>query len=316
MTYIPHIITPKAITVIIDGTPNSITSDHANFQQVDDMLTAGDFDTLRIIELMKPIVEFNQAITNSSFYRDPDGFIYLTVAGYPFRLPDQLEAEVLRVNKAAGNLQPLVNFVTKLAANPYKDVHGQLFGFLQVCGLALTVDGDFLAYKNVNEDFTDIYTGKIDNSPGQTPEMPRHAVEKNPDITCSTGLHFAAWGYLKNYHYGKKTVVLKINPADVVSIPTDYNNMKGRACKYYVLKEVEQPEELKNITVFNSSEFPQEYIIDEDDYDEDDYDYEDDYDDYYDFRDDEYEDDFNEKDLLLREAFDLVVDYFTNSNNK
>ena len=30
-------------------------------------------------------------------------------------------------------------------------------------------------------------------------------------------------------------MILKINPADVVSVPTDYNNSKGRCCKYTVV---------------------------------------------------------------------------------
>jgi hypothetical protein len=33
-------------------------------------------------------------------------------------------------------------------------------------------------------------------------------------------------------------VIVKINPRDVVSIPTDYNNAKGRACRYEVIGEV------------------------------------------------------------------------------
>ena len=33
-------------------------------------------------------------------------------------------------------------------------------------------------------------------------------------------------------------MILKINPADVVSIPTDYNGAKGRCCKYEVIAQV------------------------------------------------------------------------------
>ena len=35
-----------------------------------------------------------------------------------------------------------------------------------------------------------------------------------------------------------RTMILKINPADVVSIPTDYNNSKGRTCRYEVIGEL------------------------------------------------------------------------------
>ena len=33
-------------------------------------------------------------------------------------------------------------------------------------------------------------------------------------------------------------MILKINPRDVVSIPTDYNDSKGRCCRYEVIGEV------------------------------------------------------------------------------
>jgi hypothetical protein len=33
-------------------------------------------------------------------------------------------------------------------------------------------------------------------------------------------------------------VILKINPRDVVSIPSDYNNSKGRACRYEIAGEL------------------------------------------------------------------------------
>ena len=33
-------------------------------------------------------------------------------------------------------------------------------------------------------------------------------------------------------------MIVKISPADVVSIPSDYNNAKGRACKYEVIGEI------------------------------------------------------------------------------
>lgn len=32
--------------------------------------------------------------------------------------------------------------------------------------------------------------------------------------------------------------MVKINPRDVVAIPSDYNNAKGRTCKYHVVKEL------------------------------------------------------------------------------
>jgi hypothetical protein len=98
-----------------------------------------------------------------------------------------------------------------------------------------------LAYKKVREDYKDIHSGTMDNSVGQIVEMERNQVDDDKDRTCSTGLHFCSKDYLPYFGTGpgSRVVILKINPADVVSIPSDYNDSKGRACKYEVIGEME-----------------------------------------------------------------------------
>ena len=78
-------------------------------------------------------------------------------------------------------------------------------------------------------------TGKWDNSPGAVCEINRELVDDNPTNTCSTGLHVACFGYAKDF--GEKLVEVKVNPADVVCVPIDYNNTKMRVCRFEVLAE-------------------------------------------------------------------------------
>lgn len=115
---------------------------------------------------------------------------------------------------------------------------------MQVNNLPITKDGCFIAFKMVRADYRDIYTGTMDNSPGCVPKMKRADVDPDKDRTCSRGLHFAALEYVRNGSYGSSSngdrlMAVKINPRDVVAIPTDYNNSKGRACQYLVLKELD-----------------------------------------------------------------------------
>jgi hypothetical protein len=79
----------------------------------------------------------------------------------------------------------------------------------------------------------------MDNSIGRVVEMERNMVDDNRDNTCSAGLHFCSHSYLQSFS-GDRTVIVKIDPADVVSIPSDYNNAKGRTCRYEVIGEVER----------------------------------------------------------------------------
>ena len=79
--------------------------------------------------------------------------------------------------------------------------------------------------------------------------MERNQVDDDQNQTCSTGLHFCSQEYL-NHFGGARTVIVKINPRDVVSIPNDYNNSKGRACRYEVIGELGvDPEEAFTETV-------------------------------------------------------------------
>jgi len=115
----------------------------------------------------------------------------------------------------------------------------ELYGFLEKNNLPITPDGHFLAYKKVRNDFLDIHSGTMDNSPGTVVEMERFKVDDNKDQTCSTGLHFCGMSYLGHFGSGSdRTVIVKIDPADVVSIPSDYNGAKGRACRYEVIGEL------------------------------------------------------------------------------
>jgi hypothetical protein len=137
--------------------------------------------------------------------------------------------------------------------NPSFRAVSELYDFLEASQLPITEDGCFLAYKRIRSDYTDVHSGSFDNSIGQVVSMPRNEVDEDKDRTCSAGLHFCSRAYLPHF-CGDRIVVLKINPADVVAIPSDYNNAKGRACRYEVIQELEaqEPAELEGHSTTDS----------------------------------------------------------------
>jgi len=123
--------------------------------------------------------------------------------------------------------------------NTSAKVANRLFKFLNKNDLYITNDGHVLAYKVVREDYKDIYTGTMDNSVGQVLSVPRSKVDDDDSRTCSYGLHVCSYHYLRDYGRGGQPVMLvKVNPLDIVSIPTDYNGEKVRTTKYTVLAEI------------------------------------------------------------------------------
>jgi len=135
--------------------------------------------------------------------------------------------------------QPLIKFFENLMENPSKRAVDELYDFLEAGELPITEDGHFLAFKNVRANYFDIHSGTMRNMIGDKPSMPRNMVDEDKERTCSQGLHFCSIKYLPNFSDsdGGHTMILKINPKDVVAIPADYQNTKGRACTYEVVSE-------------------------------------------------------------------------------
>jgi hypothetical protein len=106
--------------------------------------------------------------------------------------------------------------------------------------MPITAEGNFLAYKGVNTDFKDNYSGNFDNSVGQTLTMRRSGVCDDARHGCSSGFHAGSYDYAKGYAYnGGNLMVVEINPADVVSVPYDCECQKLRTAEYKVVGHYE-----------------------------------------------------------------------------
>lgn len=150
----------------------------------------------------------------------------------------KLVDQILKAIKNKKRASHLIKFMNKLMSNPSYHIHTRLFDFLEHNDIEIDKDGDFIAFKNINSNFTDIYTGLIDNSVGKFVSMDRNLVDDNDRNTCSAGLHVCAKSYLKSYSRSNgHTVKVKVDPKNVVSIPVDYNNAKMRTCGYLVLEK-------------------------------------------------------------------------------
>lgn len=188
-----------------------------------------------------------------------DGIVYIDGQALPSELSDRIVA--FKDNNLP--YEPLLKFWEKLKQNPSFNSRQMLYKFLEHNGHPLTVEGNFIAYRGVTDDFKDCHTKTFDNSPGSTCEIDRNAVDDNPNNTCSYGLHVACHGYANGF--GPRLVKVEVDPVDVVCVPTDYNGTKMRVCKFKVLSECE------NMDTSHLHEY------DEEEYSDDDYDWENDW---------------------------------------
>lgn len=224
------IVTRDGASFFMNGKSYTIGKDHPNY---DNIINAVKNDAWESIpELANIKIAINNAIEKTNIkdlYIKDNKVIYKHIT-----FPDDLCEYVINLVRDFKDLTPIVKFMDKLLANPDHRVFQQLFGFISYGKNPLTPDGNFLAYKKVNADFTSVHDRKFKNNVGTTVSMSRENCNNNPEETCSTGLHFCSKDYLNNYP-GDKIVILEISPTDVVSIPVDYNNTKGRACQYKIV---------------------------------------------------------------------------------
>ena len=229
MSY-PYLIQGSNIVVVIGNKSHTISKTHITYQKVLDAIKANDWDSLPdIIEPKKVVLNYGQG--NVSIQGE-------TLFWKGKELNTGLSVRMIQMLQEGFPIEPMVNFMENLYQNPSKRAVTELYGFLEKCNLPITPDGHFLAYKKVRANYMDVHSGTMDNSVGKIVEMERHDVDDNKDNTCSTGLHFCSQSYLNSFG-GERTVIVKINPRDVVSIPSDYNDAKGRACRYEVIGEME-----------------------------------------------------------------------------
>ena len=232
---LPYSVTERAISVFSGANFKVIPAGHANFDALRAALLAPDHDEDRILELAD-LLTFMSRQTHGD----------VEVGDKQVRWRGQvvhgvIVERILESLRLGYGLDPLANFLGRVLLNPIVAAREELFQWLEAGNAPLTPEGKFLAFRNVRADYKDIYSGKIDNSVGQAPWMPREQVDPNRYNTCSRGLHFCSFGYLSKYTSsdGGHTMIVEVDPADVVAIPTDYNHQKGRTWIYKVVGEVD-----------------------------------------------------------------------------
>lgn len=240
MNTMPYILTDETLTLFDSVRPLTIhrgnVGDHM-WSKAMDALKAGDFDAIK--QMADVSTRLKDYIANDNF-AVKDGYLYYKgemLDTYPARKAVELMNNGLP-------FEPLLRFIERLERNPSRRAVQDLYQFLEHGKMPLTPDGCFLAYKKVcrtaEGQFVDCYSRSIRNNVGDVVSMPRNRVDENPDQTCSTGLHVCSFEYLPYFGAGSwdNVVVCKIDPADVVAIPRDYNNTKMRVCRYEVVGQV------------------------------------------------------------------------------
>lgn len=184
------------------------------------------------------IVDLSESLKDSPFLIS-NGIVYIDGK----TAPKAITNKILQYKENGIPYESIVNFYKNVVKNPSKSAQDELFLFLEHNGHPFTEEGYFLAYKAVRPDFYSKHgysegsSKNVLNAPQTWVEMPRELVDSNRHNTCSTGLHCANYDYAKRSYGTSSDLLIEVivDPKDVVSIPSDYNNTKMRVCRYFVV---------------------------------------------------------------------------------
>lgn len=259
MTIPAYTMSEDTISIFFEGRMHNIPRSDLAFNPLRELLKDGCSDPEEysaLLDRAKIITEYSDGlVTVSNNQVMFDGEV----------IHNTLTSKLVDMMVEGFDVKPWANFLANLMDNPSYKSRKSLYDFLDNFKTPITEDGHFLAFKRVRPDFKDIHSNSMDNSPGRVVRMSRTDVDDDSNVTCSSGLHACASSYLEGFaNYGdNKTVVVKINPRDVVSVPVDYGFSKLRVCQYTVLSEAEEGvvEDLENSTYTDyDQDFDDEYI--------------------------------------------------------
>lgn len=220
-----YTVTNDSVSVVLDGEMYTARRGAANFDALRAAVLAGDEDGARRNRTVGRTVK--------EWLKAPFHLIGGTVYHGERMLPESLTQRIIATAEEGHSPESLLRFWERLSQNPSSRSVEQLFPFLQHEAIPLDQNGYILAYKGVRSDLKDVHSRTFDNSPGNIHEMQRNLISDDPNHGCHFGFHVGSLGYATNF--GERTVIVRVDPADVVCIPYDHSFQKMRVCRYEVV---------------------------------------------------------------------------------
>lgn len=220
-----------------------------------------------LFNLMSPVAKVSSQIESSYFLSNNVSIRGSRIFFGEERLEEALETHLFSLlddakPKDEKIWRSYVRFLDNLFQNANKEIREQLFRWMNYenkagNGFGITDDGCIVGYKGCAGTILDPISkhsgfaivddvemnGQIPNKVGSVIRMPRAAVQHDPSVGCSQGLHVGTRDYATRW--APILLLVKVNPRDVVSVPFECDSQKMRVCEYTVLKVTDVSEEHK-----------------------------------------------------------------------
>jgi len=256
------------ITVVVDGEMFVADDQHPLFDEIIELAVGGYEGVVELFDTSRRVAERFEDLSDR--VRVANSRVYVDQT----EVEDAYTAQVVRfLEEDLDDWQPIVNFLEKVYSNTNEDIRENLSRWLDAERFTILPNGNILGYRGLNANYTSKHAGpgivngvavngNLDNSVGNTVEMDASAVEHNPSVGCSVGLHVGTYEYAKRWAGNGVVVNVEVDPRHVRSVPYECNGAKMRVSKYVVLDTVAQ----KLVTAVDYSDYDyNEYDDDDDD---------------------------------------------------
>lgn len=236
-----YCISKSEITILKDGVPRSVDKSFPSFSALktslieegfEESILSSAYDAMCMKQVLETFSEGNITVDHENSVMKYGSF------EIKHSLVDRVFGMLDNMKDAKSTVLPMVRFLDKLMENPDDRIVEQLYPFMEHNDIVISEEGDIIAYRSITRDWKDHHTKSISNKIGEVVKMPRSMVNDDANVTCSTGLHVAAYDYASSFGGANRLVKVKVHPKNICSVPVDYNGQKMRCCEFEILEEV------------------------------------------------------------------------------
>lgn len=241
---------PTSISLVVNNRAFTLGASQSNFHSVLGELKKPKQDAKRILSLLSSAEALSDFASKGVSIHN--GKVYFKGS----QMNGAVVNRILDFHRQNLPCEPTIAFLGNLPDNQAQ--RDAAYKFLENEGLTLTPDGCILAYKGVRGNWTSAHQNNlpslkavlIDNyirfKPGDKPRCNPQDCDSDPHVHCSKGLHVGSHAFAKAYvaDYDRNhghMVLVKINPKDIVSVPTDTRE-KMRVCAMEVVCDLADPD--------------------------------------------------------------------------
>jgi len=233
-------------TVVLQNQSYQFDHTHPEYNELIECVRVGDdSEFLRLLNTGTIIEDWSEG--NFEFR---DGYLYYEDE----QVASQPTERIIQLLKQGWDHKPMLAYLDRLYQNVSNRAVTESYDWCSHKGLPITPDGYLVGYKGVavysgdsttdkmgrplqDGDLVDRYTGKsFRNNVADECGMNRRKVSDNCNEGCAAGLHVGTYEYASGWAGNEgKVVLVKFDPADIVSVPTDSDFQKMRVSRYTVI---------------------------------------------------------------------------------